>query len=275
MVITNRTNIDGVRHYLIEGIDIPLPSVTTVIDKFTDKQFLRNWANSLAEKEIKEKKLVVSEHQKSKLALSLSAKYRNEAADFGKNMHSHIEAFFNTGENEDLDFRYKNFLKLVKPLSIETSLYYLFDNKSYGFAGTPDLVGYSNSFQGKNFTNELLVFDWKNPIKIKYNLAKNRENKAYCPLLSYYLQLSAYLGAFNSTSDKKANKALVVLAPRSSRKLYFYYLKPESIIFYWSEFKEMVKAFFDKKEYSWTNLEQKAIKFNHVGERLYLNDEKR
>lgn len=259
-------NSKGKRYYLIDE-KIKLFSVTTLIDNVKDKTVLNSWQESVG--------------------IEKANFIRDESAKRGNEVHKYIEDFLlhkklpSNEEDYHIYFeKMKPVLDRVEPLKIEEKTYWLDKKKEEeGFAGTVDFVGKTNlnKFEdclGNKLEDKEVSFigDWKTWNKSKYPVSKNRDNKKYYPLISYYLQLSAYCAAINQRdeSDLKINNAFLFGVTHNCRQPFIYFLDSKHMMFYWNKMKEIVKCFYEKSFFDWHSFEEEAEELQLLGQRLKL-----
>lgn len=215
------------------------PSVTTIIDRYEDKQFLEKWKNNIGEKEANE--------------------IKEKAAVRGTRVHHAIEKTLkgkphNLDENE-LTY-YNNilpFLAKIKPTLLEEQLYWA--NYGFGFAGTVDIL--------LNIDLSLLKDKDGNSVGsgtayVTGDFKTWRSPKYASGLLGRYLQLAAYSAAINQRTNVmyQLNKGLIIGA--TSKQLYLYYLDENAINFYWNHFLLMTKCFHNKNHFDWFKFKREA-----------------
>ena len=174
------------RKYIGEGIDIPLPSVTTILDKTKSAEKI---------KVLNEWKARVGHHQAQKIT--------TEAASNGTRMHSYLESYLKTGEKHVPGSNpYATKANIMANTIIEKGLSNVSEvwgsevNLFYPglYAGTTDGVG--------THLGESAILDYK-----QTNKPKKEEW-----IEDYYLQLAAYALAHNKLFETNIRKGVVLMA---------------------------------------------------------------
>lgn len=185
---TEVTDALGLRHYY-DTENNPYVSVTTLLGKYEYSPILDSW--------------------KAKLGPDEADKVRNEAAERGKAIHSHIEhylldkdsynldtACFSNVEKEDPKIKkyiktlINNFFSYVIPISAEEPI--LVDYSSYKYAGRYDAINKITSqtaFHVGTEDNSLLEGNYLIDIKTKRSLPRLDDSSF---LLKNMLQMAAY-----------------------------------------------------------------------------------
>ena len=253
------TSSDGIRYYNINN-SLKLSSVTTIISAVKPKVDFSEWRKKVGEEGAK------------------------APAKRGNALHSLVE-FHYKGEEKVTDNvsanecfkRVKPLLSIIQPFAIEEKTHWVHDS-GVGFAGTLDIGGYINGSKlidssGQVLSEEKMSFvgDWKTWDKPKYPIGSGNTGKYY-PLISYALQLSAYCAAFNQRTEliHRINRGFIFGVTDTCRAPFIYYFNPETMGFYWSQMKEIVRCFYSKDYYDWSLFEQTAENNNYLGERVHL-----
>lgn len=269
--ITQVTEDNGIRYYEIDFDNIKpkkkFKSVTTLINYFSPKDVLKKWKESVGEEEAK--------------AISYSSSAR------GNKVHKFIEDYFLKNaipeENENLIY----FTKLMPvinniiPIYIEEKIFWEDkNNELVGFGGTVDIFGKisTNNFKlrsGKELP-EIITFvgDWKTWNKVKYPVAKTRDGDKYYPLISYYLQLSAYSAAINQMTEAKykTNECFIFGVTDNCKQPFIYYLDKNAVNYYWSKMKELINSYYNKNTFfDWLLFQKEADDLGHLGERVDID----
>lgn len=274
---------DGDRHYEISEQSTKnkpkkYKSVTTIIDKFKPKAALFKWKKEVGEEKAKE--------------------ISNKASSRGNKVHYYIEQYFlnnktiNFSTTEDKNYIF--FDKLLPVLNkiepkkwieedketfgIEKKVFW--ENNNIGFGGSVDICG---TIDTSNLTlrNKNIILpkkidfigDWKTWNKVKYPLIKSQEGNYILPLLSYYLQLSAYCAAVNQYKKEKINQCFLFGVTETCRSPFIYYLNPKTVNFYWSKMKELVYCYYSNEYFNWDLMEYEVIENNFIGERVDIKNE--
>lgn len=165
----------------------PVPSVTTILDKTSDKTFLREWRKRVGDKNAK--------------------RITQESANLGTKVHNTIEKYI---KGEEWDNFGTNFIsKMAENCCKRIIDDGLFHTKEvWGqevhiiapelYAGTIDCVGI---YKGKP-----AIIDFKTSIKMK-----KREW-----LENYFLQCTAYAMAHNEYFDTDINRLVILMADREA-----------------------------------------------------------
>jgi hypothetical protein len=271
--ISRVTDNFGKRRYIIpEDKKNTYPSVTTIIERYQPKTYLNLWKKKLGENIVKTLGIIAKDDEIERLGNQKADQIREEAAEFGSSQHLKIEEYLINKENPEVP-RFHKLLKEIEPIEIEKAMFYKSDKGT--FAGTPDLVGKINPkiFKESGINkDDILIFDWKNPLKTKYNVQKTKEGKVYCPFIGYYLQLSAYALSYNKDKEKKIEKALLCLAPRNAKSLYIYYLNEKELQWYSENFQILLYCYHMNYPFNWELLEKESLQRKMIGERYYIND---
>lgn len=162
-----------------------LPSVTTILDKTSDKTHLVEWKKRIGEDKANQ--------------------ITRESADLGTLMHSHLENYIKGIERPQGN----NYVRLMAAKMADTVISYGLSKvqKIYGleaaisypdlYAGTIDCVGLHE--------NELAIIDFKTTIKPK------KEKW----LQNYYAQTTAYGLAHNATFGTNIKKCVIFMCSRN------------------------------------------------------------
>jgi len=274
---------------------VKLPSVSTLCNFYTDKTGLTNWANKLGYEQLvkevsKEKLDVLSKEEINKLSTELglieSRKVTNAAASRGTRVHQLCEDYYTKGVISD-DYCFQRllpFIKITEYLAVETKVKYelVLDNgESTGWAGRFDNIGYVDTSKLKNHLGEVLgntkvpaIIDYKTWNRPKYNKGSSSDGKTYYPLLTYYLQLTAYLAAFNQCKyyDVLIKDCFLVGVTETSRDCWIYYLNLDKVNFMFRTLKQIAEAYHNQQSFNWQELEENVEPY--LAERVWLLDSK-
>jgi len=183
---SSRADIDGLRHYDINGEAQKLPSVTTVLAQTKDK---------------KDKESI--ERWKQKVGEERAEEIRNEAAARGTAMHKYLEDFIRGQRSLDLTTTGQEAQKMAEIImekglndcsnvyGVEATLYY-----PGLYAGSCDLIA---SYNGK-----LAIIDFK-----QTNKPKQREW-----IGDYFLQMAAYGMAHDAVYDTAIELGIIMMCSR-------------------------------------------------------------
>ncbi len=247
------------------------PSVTTLISHFKPKGALIKWRQKIGEDAAKE--------------------ITEKAASRGTKVHGMVEKYFHqresgrlasfssdsvTNEESSMWTRLLPVLQTVKPIYIEQKTSW--EQGDFGFAGTLDICGildgskYVSRESGVLDESIPFVGDWKTWNKPKYPVAKTAEGTKYYPLISYFLQLSAYCAAVNQNTNcqHKLNRAFIFGVTENCRQPFIYYLNANAVNFYWGKMKQLVECYYLKTDFDWAAFEREAEGENLLGERVDL-----
>jgi len=174
------------RHYVVDT-KRPLPSVTTILDKTSDKSFLEEWRNNVGHEE--------------------AERITNESANIGNTLHDNLEQHILHGSPPKGNLLTKLLTKLVidKGLSNVDEVWgtevplYMPDL----WAGTTDLVGIHDGTDA--------IMDFKN----------SRKDKKREWVEDYFLQLTAYGEAHNNMFGTNIKKGVVMMGCHSGKYLEF------------------------------------------------------
>jgi hypothetical protein len=232
-----RTKVTGLRHYSVG--ELSLPSVTSLISKFEDKEALfAEWR----------------------------AKNPNSNASArGTALHKAVEDYYKKGvvSNNPL---FQTILPVVQrfiPSYIEESVYWKNDLQ-FGFAGTADLLAYTNISSFKEKTTgvvlagaiEPVIVDFKTWSKAKYTKGKRGDGEYYYPLIRYFLQLAAYRAAFAYSKGVFVNHAFIIGCVENSKTPYIYHLNGFGLNYHLYYIEKMVDCFFKQKPFDWQDMEK-------------------
>lgn len=241
-----------------EGRLLKYPSVTTLIDKYEDKWYLKKWENNIGKEAaqlIKTKSAVRGTHVHQAAEAVL---YRKPLPALVADEQRFFDNLF-------------PFLRLIVPLLSEERVYWEETQKPIpmGFAGTPDIVFKLDGakFQAKGQEQPIfdgcrtVLGDFKTWNKMKYPSG----------LFGNYLQLAAYCGAINQRTQGyyKLNRAMIIGV--TEQKLRLYYLNPEKIAWYWTQFVHLVECYFTNRIFDWSFFVQTAKAEGHVADTILLN----
>lgn len=298
-----QTEINGIRHYEVMTQKFgkqKYPSVSTLVGKFQNKAGLQQWADrlgydSLSDEEKQLPSEIISVLVKERGQQAANA-VKNAAAKRGTNTHNLCEQYYkhNIISDDDCFQRLLPFLKICKPLAVETKVKWerqLPSGQMIGWAGRFDNISWvdfsclydslGNSAATNNKSKSLCIVDYKTWDKPKYNISQSRDGKSYFPLLSYYLQLTAYLAAFNQCKyyDELVRDAILVGVTSTCKQAWIYHLNLHKINFLFEQLKLMALAYYKLGSYSWEDLEALIIPEEdkpprYLGERLYLTPPK-
>jgi len=183
---SSRADIDGLRHYDINGEAQKLPSVTTVLAQTKDK---------------KDKESI--ERWKQKVGEERAEEIKNEAAARGTAMHKYLEDFIRGQRSLDLTTTGQEAQKMAEIImekglndcsnvyGVEATLYY-----PGLYAGSCDLIA---SYNGK-----LAIIDFK-----QTNKPKQREW-----IGDYFLQMAAYGMAHDAVYDTAIELGIIMMCSR-------------------------------------------------------------
>lgn len=217
MIITNkfdykplkRVDTGNGRRYIV-GERRPLPSVTTIIDKTSDKTFLLEWRANVGEAE--------------------ATRITTEASGLGTGMHNNIEKYIlekpmtgsfmaktlaNVIINEGLS-------KVTEVWGTEVSLY-----STDLYAGTTDLIGINNGIPS--------IMDYKNSIK-----EKKREW-----IDGYFMQLCAYAMSHNEMYGTDIHRGIVMIATRDAKYQEFV-IEGDEFTYYENMWANKVYAYYNR-----------------------------
>lgn len=171
------------------------PSITTILGKTANQQWLINWRNKVGEEEA-----------------NRISKY---ATDRGELVHSYLERYWN-GEDVmpevESDNSYLDVSGMTKRLIKATNknITNIFAqeipvwNKELGYAGRVDAVG--------EWRNELAIIDYKTSKKRKY----------ISGIKDYFLQVAAYAEATNLLYGTNINKLVILVTVENQNVQAFY-----------------------------------------------------
>ena len=214
--------------YIIEGVNIRLKRVTTIVHKW----FSKFEPNKIIEKMINSKNWINSEYYgKNEDEIKLEW---NKASELGTLLHEDIERFFNNEDimNENsieflyfLDF-WEEFKKVNPEYFPYRTEWIIYDEDSK-IAGTIDCV-----LSDKD--GNLIILDWKRSKEIRL---KNNYQKGYGPFEDMddcnYNHYTIQLNIYRSILERKYNKKIIamfiiVLHPKNSGFL-MYEIKRKSM----------------------------------------------
>lgn len=255
---------DGKRFYLKD--DYHLISVTSVLSHFPDFDPTL-WYKSLGAQAAQN----ASVEEQYVLGKRLGEEEKNKQAAVGTANHALIEAHFKEGI--PLLLEKKSFSQFIQTyispcrdelnnLLLEQTVYWLWEELGGGFAGTYDLMcTFKKEFkvykESQTLRPKRVILDWKNTRSVKYAVGTNRDKKTYYPLTKYFLQLAAYTAAYNAhqpDTELKINETMVVVSPQNRKIVYIYYCDPQKTMFYWLQFKKLLKCYYEGKPFNWDYL---------------------
>ena len=170
------------RHYNVGGTR-PLPSVTTILDKTADKEFLVEWKKRVGEAE--------------------ATKIVKQSTGVGNQMHLNLENYIKDGSNPTGSY----FSRVLANLIIKKGLAHV--DEVWGieaplfltdlYAGTVDCVGLHNGTPA--------IIDFKN----------SKQDKKEEWIQDYFLQLVAYAEAHNEMFGTNIRKGIIMIGCHSGR----------------------------------------------------------
>lgn len=252
------TKEDGDRYYEDKRNKKKYKSVTTLISWAKPKGTLTQWRN--------------------RVGIEEANRITKEASTRGNTVHKFIEEYFANSNfsNEDIYFqKMLPVLNIITPYLVEKKVHWT--NGDRGFAGSVDICGdidTSNLIKRETgrFTekNIIAVADNKTWNSAKYPRARTQGGVFYSPLISYYLQLSAYCAAINQSTEGKyrINQAFIFGVTATCKQPFIYYLNSDCMKFYWSKMKELVDCFYEERTFDWNSFEREADALNLLGERV-------
>ena len=176
----SRTDTENGRYYLTDSGQ-KLPSVTTILDKLTDKSFLVEWRNRIGDEEA------------NKITAQSSAS--------GTSLHKNLENYINGIDEIEGNAMSKMMFKMIKTKGLpklteawgtEVELFY-----PELYAGTSDLIGV--------FDGEPAIIDFKN----------SRRAKKKDQIENYFLQLAAYAEAHNALYETTINCGVIMMVSQN------------------------------------------------------------
>lgn len=258
MLTQINNEVEG-RSYQLDGTDIKFKSVTTLINYAKPKEGLLQWRASVGE--------------------DAANKITQTAATRGTKVHKLIEDYYESKKTSD-DIFFNKFLPvldLITPIAVEEKTYWIDETTGRGFAGTYDMCGKvdTSKLVGRDtgiIASANSVADWKNWNKAKYPVAQTKDGDKYYPLISYYLQLSAYCAAINQRTNciHEVNNAYIIAVTETCRSPFIYYLNDDAVMFYWDKMKNLVNCYYDKTKFDWIGMELEAERCGFLGERVDL-----
>lgn len=268
------------------NIDTPnvkrnLASVSQIISHAQDKTALFAWKARVGEKEAN--KISNTSCVRGTAVHKLNESYLLKESNYSQNLTKADD------DHAKFHKRFKPVLELTTPLVVEgqhcvEKLVYWKDKDfpQLSYAGTLDLIG-SVDFSGLSTNKSKMInlhtdirtvcIDWK-------NLQKKKQDQY---LINYYIQLAAYVNAFNYVHpNNPVKEALLVTV--TSRDVYIYYLDETDIHFYTQVFtQELIPAYLFGTKYDWNALLRRCgirwddqykrwvtEKINYLGKKLYI-----
>ena len=183
---STRESIKGLRHYTVDGEEVKLPSVTTVLSKTKDKkdqESINRWIAKVGETRAEE--------------------IKNEAANRGTAMHKYLEDLILGQRSMDLTTTGQEAQRMAEIIverglndcsdiyGVEAVLYY-----PGLYAGSCDLIG--------NYKDKLSIIDFK-----QTNKPKQREW-----IGDYFLQMAAYGMAHDAVYDTAIELGIIMMCSR-------------------------------------------------------------
>jgi len=240
---SSRVLLDGLRHYKIEGVSDPLPSVTTVLSVI-NKPFLFTWQRNEQKaallKSLKNKPTQLSKMEElywiEKVVnegLGAADKIRDAAGDFGTKAHELIEGVIQGDTSpipEKQDAVIKAFHAWREQTNITlTSQEAVVYSPKFKYAGALDAIGRTKS-------GDLVVIDWKTSNSLKTD---------------YAFQLAAYAKAVEELSGEKVSEAWVIRFDKKSPKFEARQIRNLDVSF--ESFLAALTLFRRLKESHWTD----------------------
>lgn len=247
-----RTDITGLRHYNVDNF--VFPSVTSLIKKAENREaFFSTWREKNP---------------------------NDNSAARGTKFHKEVEDYFNKSIVPDSPLFQTAFpiLQKLVPFYVEEKVYFRNDLQ-FGFAGTADFLGhlnlscFQNKATGQRLPNmiEPVIVDFKTWSRPKYPKSMTANKEYYYPLVSYFLQLSAYRAAFAYSKGMMVDTAIILGVVEGSKTPYIYYLSAQELNYYWFYIEQMLDAFFKEELFKWDDmLKQLSQNKDFLGMRLEL-----
>jgi hypothetical protein len=287
-IVTTTDPETGIRSYIDKNsLETQYKSVTTIIGKFEDKEFLKVWRNQVGEDAAKE--------------------IMQNSASLGTRVHKANELYFTSPSDKYLSYthdldtqtytRHRCYLPLLANLTVlghyDTPLLeqkliteVVIEGSKYGFGGTPDLVG----TMAIDRACKLFYPNWhlKNTIDEsffnKHDLERKQitfvadyknwrgNSKGSSDLLKTFLQLSAYMILVNQFVDDPFKvRHGFIFGTTGDNKLAIYYLNFTKMCWYAQWFLYFCKAFYDDTPMSWSDFKYESFKDNkYKPVRLYV-----
>lgn len=263
------------RYYSKDNLDYP--SVTSILKSLSTEDF-SNWYLKLGKDKYKDALNLPNEDTLIKEGIKEGNKIKEECATLGTLIHNQIESYLK--EDKPLDGIKPNLAKFVQDyvstIEIEKAVYWKKQDQYY--AGTFDLCFTSKKPLGvyKESTQVGLtncILDWKNTRSVKYAMNNSNWGNRF-PLTNYFLQASAYVGAYNQelgeNISKKVKETVVVVNPQKTKQIYIYYCNANKTMFYWQKWLELLDCFYNKGEFNWKYLDYEIELENMIPTRLCL-----
>jgi hypothetical protein len=261
--ISSKTQKNGTRFYTSPKTQHKYPSVTTILGKYEDKRWLKQWRENVGDEHI---------------AITRGA------SSLGTRVHSCCENYMNSNKSESevakLNFSkyatnekitsdtleeikarfyaYKPFLDLMQPISIEEKLIwesYSAAGDPFGWGGTADNIGLlpTSSFEFfKPVKDEEIpaAFTQDKPLIFIADYKNNRSYKSSKDFVKAYCQLSAYAAAKNLelAPENYIQHGFILSSScsekRKKSKLSIFYIDLERLDFYFGWFYRFVEYYF-------------------------------
>lgn len=265
--ITSKTSASGSRLYTSPKTGKAYPSVTTVISKFEDKRWLKEWKENNQDSQ-QQSLHFSSQGTRIHSCIEHFLKDPNKKWDFSK---YEADAKIDASLVEEIKLRsyaFEPFLQRTNLIASEEKIVWERPTPYggwIGFGGTPDLIGYmpdstflidANTQKILDFGSGFFVADFKNW----------RRRKAAQDCIKPALQLAAYAAAKNSqlSAENSIRHGFILGSSISEVKkiptLQIFYIDLEQLDFYWTKFFEFLKLYHNiESETNWSNFKSEAI----------------
>jgi|GEM_PF-5524610 len=266
------------RYYQVTDGDKYYPkllSVSRIVNHYRSSKALNDWRTKLGNEE--------------------ADRYTEDSQLRGTMGHGFIEDYLlkrkmPSSVHQDLD-GYECFLgmlailPLILPIQIESKTYWV-NSQSRGFGGTMDIFGAidGNRLIIKDTGNPicdgefLFVGDWKTwkKDKPKYQRVNSIHGGTYYPLLSYFLQCSAYCMALNQRKGFEAcNQVLLIGVTPNCLSPFIYYLDPTTVAYYQEKMAEIIDCYYADKPFYWLQFGFDSDINGMLGQRCKLRKDKK
>jgi hypothetical protein len=268
----------GVRFYKDKNtLDKQYASVTTIIGKFEDKSFLKQWRKNVGEEEA-EKVMVQSSslgtrvHKANELFFTNTDRYQEYLSGIETEIYTRHKCYIPILEQVTI-LGHSNTPLLEQKLICEVKV----DEEMYGFGGTPDLVGamdlnrVNNLFYKTHHLKALISEDYFPKDLPHISFVADYKNwrgksKSSADLLKTCLQLSAYMVLVNQFVEEPYKiRHGFIFGSNSENKLLIYHLDFPKMCWYAHWFLNFTKAFYTGQNLSWHSFKA----FSLDGEKSY------
>ena len=277
----------GVRYYKDKNtLDKQYASVTTIISKFEDKSFLKQWRKQVGEEEankvmVQSSSLGTRVHKANELFFTDRERYQEYVSSIETEVYTRHLCYLPILEQVTI-LGHNDIPLLEQKLICEVKV----DNEMYGFGGTPDLVSVITRERAKQlfFKNHYLKSlvdedyfpeDQKNITFVADYKNWRGKAKSSADLLKTCLQLSAYMILVNQFVEEPFKiRNGFIFGSNCENKLLIYHLNFSKMCWYAHWFLNFTKAFYTKESLNWHSFKSLSLdgEVSYKPVRLYIKN---